>query len=72
MNELISQWIDRKMTFIVVHVMVVSFLLLLALIHPREKYQELLLSDPPFAQALLRGFLRQMSYECRELSRLVA
>ena len=36
----------------------------------RSKYQELLISDPPFAQALLRGFLRQISYECRELSRL--
>lgn len=42
------------------------------LVLEKEKYQELLLADPPFAQALLRGFLRQMSYECRELSRLAA
>ncbi|CAK9070584.1 unnamed protein product [Durusdinium trenchii] len=40
------------------------------LVLQKNKYQALLLSDPPFAQALLRGFLRQISYECRELSRL--
>jgi hypothetical protein len=40
--------------------------------NPRNKYQALLSNDPPFAQALLRGFLRQISYECRELSRLAA
>jgi len=42
------------------------------LVLEKNKYQALLSNDPPFAQALLRGFLRQISYECRELSRLAA
>ena len=40
------------------------------LVLERSQYQELLISDPPLGQALVRGFLRQISYEWRELSRL--
>ena len=42
------------------------------LVLEKSKYQELLTSDPPLGQALVRGFLRQISYEWRELSRLSA
>jgi len=40
------------------------------LVLERSRYEELLLTDPPLGQALVRGFLRQISYEWRELSRL--
>lgn len=40
------------------------------LVLQKSKYEELLLTDPPLGQALVRGFLRQISYEWRELSRL--
>ena len=42
------------------------------LVLEKSRYQELLTSDPPLGQALVRGFLRQISYEWRELSRLTA
>ncbi|CAJ1412570.1 unnamed protein product [Effrenium voratum] len=42
----------------------------IVLVLEKSKYNELFTSDPPLAQALSRGFLRQISYEWRELSRL--